>query len=447
MSKILLISSNTIADPYPVYPLGMAMVASALVRHGHAVEQFDCHTAIEYKKELSHIITRFEPDIIGISLRNLDTTDSSSREKWTLDFNRELIDHIHTITNAPVVMGGSAFSIMPEDILSYTGADFGVVGEGEVAFPALVKSMASGNAEERIIRSNSHSRTDLDRSGPLWDLRLLESYQKGNGIVGIQTKRGCNYRCSYCTYPLLEGKKVRCKEPGLVADEIEKLAKDHSMRLFFFTDSVFNDPGSNYLEIAEEIARRDLNLEWSAFFRPHPMTRDEILLLKRSGLAAVEAGTDAACDTTLSELNKGFSFSDAITFNDAFVEARIPCIHYVMFGCPGETHETVDESLRNLNHLRTSVVLVFSGIRVLPDTSIYTRAINDKIIKDGEIPLRPVYYFSPAITEDVMEKRIKESFKGRRDRLFPPSEAHSRLRILAMFGFSGFLWTKLLSYE
>jgi len=84
-----------------------------------------------------------------------------------------------------------------------------------------------------------------------------------------------------------------------------------------------------------------------------------MLLLKKSGLYAVEAGTDAASDETLTGLNKQFTFDDVLAFNESCMKAEIPCAHYVIFGGPGETEATVKKGLDNMDALKSCIVFAF----------------------------------------------------------------------------------------
>ncbi|MHB8707497.1 MAG: cobalamin-dependent protein, partial [Desulfuromonadales bacterium] len=145
MSRVLLISSNTNTTPYAVYPLGMATVAGALAARGHSVRQFDCLAAGDAAASLYREIEAFRPEIVGISLRNIDDLDScSDSSSWCLDKVRDLLVQIRGCCAAPVVVGGPAFSLMPARLLAYLGADYGIVGEGEAAFPTLVAALERG---------------------------------------------------------------------------------------------------------------------------------------------------------------------------------------------------------------------------------------------------------------------------------------------------------------
>jgi len=93
-----------------------------------------------------------------------------------------------------------------------------------------------------------------------------------------------------------------------VSEEMRRLAVDFGVREVVFTDSVFNDPHGHYLALAEELARRPTGQAWSAFLQPRGLGREELSLLVRSGLKAVELGTDAASEATLAGLGKHFDF-------------------------------------------------------------------------------------------------------------------------------------------
>ena len=218
------------------------------------------------------------------------------------------------------------------------------------------------------------------------------------------------------------------------------------MESFFFTDSVFNDSAGHYLNIVEEILRRDLALRWCCYLRPEGVGRSEIALMKRAGLYAVELGTDAACDTTLAALGKGFTFAEALAVNRACVAERLPCAHFVMFGGPEETMATVTEGLANLEQLEQTVVFAFSGIRILPGTPLLARAIRDGLLT-ADSPLRePVYYQSPGVDGEAMNATITKAFRNRRDRVFPPAEGQKRLAIMHRFGYRGLLWDTLIKF-
>jgi len=445
VARILLISTNTTTEPYPVYPLGMAVIASALTDAGHIVRQFDFLAAGAEISALEDTLTKFKPDMTGISLRNIDNVDSfTSDEHWYLDHVREVTAFLKE-KGQTVMVGGPGFSLMPEDLLTYLGADFGVVGEGEKKMVRLVSMIENGETPPRLMKPEK-GLSSCDMRTPLWDKTLVDFYTEQSGIVNVQTKRGCEKRCSYCSYPSIEGGVIRTRDPEEVAAEVERLQTDFNTDFIFFTDSVFNDSNGHYLEVAEAIIRKGLSVKWSAFFQPTSITQDELTLLKQSGLKAMEVGTDAASDTTLHAMNKDFTFDDVMRFNYNCVQAEVPCAHFVIFGGPGETMNTVKEGITNCNRLAHCVVFPFSGIRLYSGTPLYVQAKREGIISPDTSLLKPHYYFSPYIDQDAMNEMLIAGFTGRRDRIFPPAEGQERMNVLRRFGYRGLLWDTLIAF-
>lgn len=447
MSRIFILSSNTSTEPYPVYPLGSAVIASALKAKGHKVLMFDFLAGDQSDKGLMESIKEFRPDYVGISVRNIDNVDSLTPESsWFLAQDRRLVRLIRKITRASIILGGPAFSIMPSEIMDYLEADYGVVGEGEKVICDLIEDLDEGRFAPKIVDGKSYYLKDSEMCPPLWDKELIEYYSDKSGIINLQTKRGCPYNCLYCTYPNLEGRRFRPRDPREVVEDISSLKDSSTVDTIFFTDSIFNDAEGLYLRLAEEILSAGINIRWSGFFRPLGLGKREIAFLKRSGLYAIESGTDASSDDTLANLKKGFRFDDVIEFNRSCIKEEMPVAHYIMFGGPGETDETVNKGLMNLKQLEASVVFAFSGIRIFPGTGLQDRAIKDGIIFEDTPLLKPVYYFSPEVDHKRMNRTIETTFKKRREFIFPPSDGQLKIQTMYKFGYRGLLWDMLTPF-
>lgn len=444
--KIFLLSTNTDREPYPVYPLGMAVIASAVAAAGHEVRQYDFLAMGESGSLLCKAVHEFQPHVIGVSLRNIDNVDScSSLDRWYLEQAKKTIDVMRSVSNVPIIVGGPAFSIMPEAILDYLGAEYGVQGEGEQAFLGLLERIQHNGAGPRIMCGKPLQ--PLQMHSPLIDRDILAFYNRESGLPGLQTKRGCPYGCVYCSYPLIEGSCLRVRDPGEVVEDMAKMSRDHGINHVFFTDSVFNDDQGNYLILAEALVRRGLPMHWSAFFRPAPVSEKELELLLRSGLAGMEVGSDALSEATLNGLGKCFAIADVINFNSACVAKKIPLAHYIIIGGPNETAETIGEFLDNLEKLHHCVAFIYSGLRILPGTRLHARAIAEGIITETTSLLLPVYYQSPLLDREAMHAAVTNALKGKRDRFFPPQNGQDRMNVMHRFGYRGLIWDRLIASE
>ena len=444
--KVLLISSNTATSPYPVYPLGMATIAAALRRAGHETAMFDWLTAEESQEAWREALRHHKPGLVGISIRNLDNVNLLNEKRYTAVV-AGLVQAVREELGVPVVLGGSGYSLLPEIVLRESGADYGIVGEGERLIVDLVEAITQGRlpVAGTILRDSAPIEGSTLR-GAFYDPDILGSYLRAGSITPIQTKRGCNLRCAYCSYPALEGGALRTRPARDVVDDIEKLQSEHKTSYVFLTDSVFNDDQGAYLEVLREMKRRRVSIPWSAFLKPTGITEDVAALMRETGLAAAELGSDAATDATLRGLRKSFRFADVVSANDLLMKQGIAVAHYFMFGGPGETPDTVREGIQNIRGLRCTAAFVFLGIRILPHTELHQIALREKVIAPDCDLLEPVYYLSPATERAWVEKTLTQAFEGLLHVVFPPDALDDKLQLLHKLGYAGSLWELLGAY-
>jgi lipid biosynthesis B12-binding/radical SAM protein len=441
--RILLISANAASTPYSVYPLGMSMVAASLCDAGHEVQQSDLIQSDMSMDAIADAVRQYVPEMIGISIRNIDNVNLLNQKRY-IEVVGDMVQRIREETEVPVILGGSGFSIMPEAILRKTGADYGVVGEGEASMLEFVENAARGVfPEERCIKAPPMLRGG-EIPTPKYDDRLMEFYLKSGNIAAVQTKRGCTHSCVYCSYPVLEGSEIRCRDPRAVVDEIEDLAGRHKAGHVFFTDSVFNDDRGHYLAVIREMKERGVSMPWTAFFKPEGLDDESVKLMKETGLKSAEIGADASTDTTLRKLGKAFRFKDVVECNDLFSRHDVGTAHFYMFGSPGETQETVLEGIENIRSMKNTVSFIYMGVRILPGTPLAKMARREGLLSDEHDLLEPVYYVAPGIDREWLEKTLTDGFAGARNCVFPPDRLDSGLQFLYRMGHVGFLWNMVL---
>ncbi len=444
--RVLLISANITVSPYPVYPLGLSMVAGALTRAGHEVRQYDTLKEENSLDALAAEIARFQPGLVGISVRNIDNVNFMN-EQYYIENVKNIVARVKSVSSAPVLLGGAGFSLIPGLILEETGADYGIVGEAEALAVDFAADAERGVFPAKRLIGPADKVAGDEIVPALYDERFMEFYLKSGNIASIQSKRGCGNACVYCTYPLLEGSAIRQRPPAAVVDDMVRLSEKHSAKYIFFVDSVFNDDEGAYLGLVREMLRRKVKVPWTGFFKPQGLTGDVVKQMKEAGLMAVEIGADAACDVTLKRMGKSFTFQDVAETSDLFVENGVATSHFFMFGGPGETRETALEGIENVKGLKKCVKFVFLGIRILPNTPLARLAVREKIIAPDDGLLKPVYYLSPGVEKEWLEQALKDAFSKTRDCIFPPDAMENSLRIMHKLGYSGTIWDLLLPRE
>ncbi len=422
--RVLLISSNLAEEPYAVFPLGIGVIAKSLLANGHQVKIYDNLLARNRGGSLIDMLREFQPEIVGMGIRNIDNVNFLE-PAFFLDDAAVLVSEIRKVSNVPIFVGGAGFSLMPERILEYIGADYGIAGAGEKAVVSVVEQLASGQTPERIMRGQN---VDGNFGQCFYEPEISRFYLSETGILPVQTKRGCPKKCVYCSYPKLEGRCVLSRDPEAVIDELVYLQREFSPDSIYFTDSVFNDGGAEYLKLLEAMVRRGVKVPWCAFFTPQRFDREVVELMKRSGLKTVELGIDACSDRTLAGLGKDYDFATAVNACEVFRDAGIKVSASYITGGPGENEQTMNEGIKNLRHLRWISSFVFMGIRILPGTVIESIAKKQGIIEPDTDLLKPAFYLSPEITKNELWNGLTEGFKDVAYVVFPPQSRNEELK-------------------
>ena len=435
--RVLLISGGREIVNVTVPPLGAAYVASSLVNRGHQVMILDLALGNDFRKEISAALASFQPQVIGISIRNID----SATYPGTLYFYlpaKKVILYVKEIADPkiPIILGGAGFSIFAEEILRDTKHNIGVFGEGEYAFPEIVKRIENGEDPRKLEKGvcfvdnqGEYHQTPPWRVENLDDLPIparelldnenyeLYSPAKGNNTCGnIQTKRGCPGKCIFCSYKYLEGNAVRYRSPKKIADELDFMVNNIGLRNVFIVDSLFNLDSSHLRAVCEEIIKKQLDFKWGANCAPKPELTDLLPLMKESGAAHLAMGIESFSSTVLNAIQKGEFVEEAIHISKRCTELGIDQFLSIMFGGPLETVDTVRSTFKCLENLQPNGgnwegegdVLIFTGLRIYPHTRLQSLAEEEGIIPKGLNLLKPRFYFSPTISEAQLYEVVRE---------------------------------------
>jgi len=386
---------------------------------------------------------------VAVSIRNIDHVDSLAEfgDTWELKEAAAVVGLVRRLTSAPVVIGGPAVSVMPRQVRDYVGAHVAAAGEGEHSIVEVVGAVAEGRSVPELWPPSSKMLCGDRQSSPSFEPSLVSFYWNASGVIGLQSKRGCPYHCCYCTYPKIEGVRLRPRPVEAVVADLGRLKREFQVDTVFFVDSVFNDPDGHYLELAEALAARQIGVKWAAYFSPKGLTSEAVRLCRRAGLYAVEMGTDAASDAALRGMGKPFRWAEVERANQMLVQAKVACSHFIIFGGPDETRETFGQGLKNIAALENCVVFGFSGIRVYPGAPLHKRAVAEGVLKETDSLFEPVYYVSPGLDKAWMDRQLTEAWADRRDRVFPPQEGQRVVATLRAFGWKGLIWERLINFR
>lgn len=412
--KILLISANTYTIPYPVYPLGVSYLKTHLKRVLPEFELavYDLNSGDTVK--LIQMLRSEELKYVGVSLRNIDDNNLYAKNSFVAGY-REIISCIRLHSSVPVFIGGAGFSIFPEILLRELGADYGIKGEGESTLPLLIQKLESGEQVEEIeglvyrdqtgnikVNERKHYEHSLALT---FEEAWLDYYWDRSGMLNIQTKRGCPYRCIYCSYPVIEGRQIRTLNPEEIVASLKSLYFEKHINYVFFTDSVFNIDRTYNEELANRIIESGVKVNWGAYFSPRGLRREDLLLYKKAGLTHVEFGTESFSDQQLVNYRKGFTWQDVLETSRFCDELGIFYAHFLILAGYGETEESLEETFLHSARLTNTVIFPYIGMRVYPETELFEIAVREGKVRNKEELLNPVYYVSEKVDITTIEQR------------------------------------------
>jgi radical SAM superfamily enzyme YgiQ (UPF0313 family) len=261
-------------------------------------------------------------------------------------------------------------------------------------------------------------------------------------MINLQTKRGCPFSCIYCTYPLLEGKAVRLRSIPEVVEEISGLIEEQGMDYLYFVDDVFNYPPSFAEALCREMAKRRFKVKWGAFVNPGFLTEDLLKWMKEAGCAGIEFGTDSGSPRMLKNYRKSFSADQVIEASRLCSRLNVNHCHYLLFGGPGESEDTIEETFHLMDELDPTAIIAMLGIRIYPGTELEQVSLSEGVIGEDTNLIFPAFYISPALGENL-EKIIREKALQRRRWIVPGLEINITRNLMEgirRFGIRGPLW-------
>lgn len=432
--RILFVQSYLGKNTRAIYPIGLVWVASCLT--GHTVRILDLNRCDVPFDELTSALSEFQPDVVGVSLRNIDNHNRVNTSYFYEEFRRVVKQVKEVAPTVHLVAGGAAFSMYIREIMERDPAiDFGVFLEGEETLPELLANLDNPQSVKgiyyrkngQVLFSGARKLPDFERiPRPKRELADMSGYPLKRLSIGVQSKRGCPLDCSHCNYPFLSGKEVRVRPPKDVVDEIEAMVKEHGANEFMFVDPVFNVPKEHAEAICRELIRREIKVQWGAYL--HIRNADEafLVLAREAGCKDYMFSPDAAAVGALAALKKGITRKDIARtvryfkqnpkLKDAFV--------YLGFfvSAPGENFIGLLKMLMFWTQLRWTLRgrgrPFVHWIRIEPETDVHRIALekgvlkpDTKLLPDTAADLNKVFYRQPSLKHlDFLLVALHSSF-------------------------------------
>ncbi len=459
-----------------IFPSGLVYLAD-YVHKKSDVEQriFDLSLAKgDRMVALRREIERIEPDVVAFSWRNIQIyapkqEDASLENAFEFYYSKnplrklraaifglkailtqrnntnEILGCMKAVAKdyeSRVVVGGPAFSIFPEQIINELkeGA-LGVIGEGEEVILKVAQGKSNDElfGEERVVfrrgkkvfKGEQKLSVDFENRGSVNYEYINSIFPDFNeylgGHIGVQTKRGCPYKCIFCSYPYLEGKFVRCRRPSAVVEEVRQLQENFDVKKIWFVDSNFISSKKTIphsTEILRGIADAGLDIEWGGYVRINYVNEELAKAIVDSGIADMELSPTSGSPTVIKELRMGFRLKDFLrsceTIKNAGYNGEV--IMNYSLNAPGETRETLLESIDTYKRMRSifgeenvKPYIFFLGIQ--SQTQLEELAFKAGILPRGYNPLAidPRYVnkiiYNPPPLDKVLAKSYLKAIK------------------------------------
>ncbi|UJX42100.1 cobalamin-dependent protein [Desulfovibrio sp. JY] len=411
--RVLLVQSWLGGDGPPVYPVGLACLAASLP--GHDVACVDPNVAADPMAELAAKVRAFAPDVVGVSLRNIDSTNTRVNVSYLPPFEA-VLDTVRRDFSGPLVVGGSGFSMFAPRIMeTHPAIDYGVYLEGELPFAALIEALAAGTGGDPAAVPSVYVR-DADGTArltspaapgakndlaglpePDFSVLPLAPYAAVPWGVGVETKRGCALSCLYCPYGFLNGKAYRKKDPKRVAESLYRLEHEQGLKRFTFLDSVFNVPADHARDVMRAMIARGVTLSWSAWFTERGLNREFLELARDAGCDTVIFSPDAYGDGALRKLGKAVTVAEIDAAYGLVRDMGCFEVSYNFFkNPPGQTLFAAAGMLafllRAKRQMGRRAHFEINTLRVEPHTALAELAAREGLIEPGADLLTPVTY-------------------------------------------------------
>ena len=401
-------------------PIGMAYIAGHLDPERHQLKALDLMFSDDYLADVEAAVAEFQPDLVGLSLRNL-SNHSYMDPQWALPITKEVIDRVREISNAPIVCGGPAFSLLPRECFNYLKPDLGLAGDAGEAFAELAGRIEIGEPSYHDLPGLVYQEGgELHYNGmrcfsefakpPRFDDLDMEKYRQAGFGIGVLTKLGdFNYPSSPDAVPQDQSAWRVIRPIDEVVQEVKDMEERYGLRKVHFIDNGFNVPLAHAKQLCGALIDADIKVHWSTGLAPYSCDAELVGLMKRAGCSLVMMGNMRG------DGHDGMSLGERL---EPLLETCRLCedgnLHYTIaqrFGETGETRQSVEEKLKFLRGIKPSLANLRVGISLMPGTREAGLALEEGLIEDESDLIRPTFYIEPEVRDWIVDY-LKEEAAG-----------------------------------
>jgi radical SAM superfamily enzyme YgiQ (UPF0313 family) len=348
-----------------VPPIGIYYVGSVLKESHYDVEILNWTRINETPENIEKVILEKKPDIIGFSILQAN--------RWGGIEIARIAKQIHP--KVKIVFGGVTPTFLWKHFLThFPQIDFVVIGEGEYTFLNLVKFLEH-NKKHQIedIRGIAFRKNgNVVRTAPAETIHQIDALPvpaKYFEYQHLSLTRGCPGKCAFCGSPKFWGPKVRFHSMEYFIDELERLYKK-GVNFFYFSDDTFSVDKNRVIEICKKILEKGMNIKWVAISRVNYMSEDILYWMRKAGCIQISYGVESGSKKIRNLLNKKISNDDIEKAFAMTIKYGILPRAYFIYGCPGETRRTIQETIDLIKKIKP-LVIHFFVLSLFPGTRLY----------------------------------------------------------------------------
>ncbi len=406
--KIVLIYPRCISprvhwEDVQVVPMGLYTIGAVLKEAGHEVAIWNGYNLSERPGGIKAALERERPQLVGISILN-----ANRQEGVEIAAIAKRLDPA-TVT----VLGGVGATFLWRHLLNhFVDVDFVVQGEGEVALPALIRSLETddrpGLMKIKGLAYRNHGNIhDGGQADPLPELDSLPDPAQYFTFQHLALSRGCPENCAFCGSPRFWQRRVRFHSADYFVTQIKRL-HDKGMRFFYVSDDTFTLRRSLALAVCRKLTDLQLGITWNAICRVDSVDAELLYWMRRAGCIQISYGVESGSAEIRDRLNKRMDPAQAAEAFRLTVAHGILARAYFIYGSPGESWETIGETVTLMDRLKP-LTAIFYMLDIFPGTRLY-EAYLKRSGQSDDIWLQPMEGIAYFETDAVLEHAMVTAF-------------------------------------